>query len=107
MRDGVGQMRHAAGMTRRATAGKPRYRKIETAPEEMHRARLAEKAGAELFEDAVAIDEDLQEAPDSVGIVGSMRGVFGEFDRIGQFVRRLVDRNGDAEFIERGKRGSI
>jgi hypothetical protein len=41
----------------------------------MHRAGLAEEAGSELLEDAVAIDENLQEAPDSIGIVGSVRGV--------------------------------
>ena len=67
----------------------------------MHRARLAEEAGAELLEDAVAIDEDLQEAPDGVGIVGSVRGVFGKLHRIRQFVRHLVDGNGNAEFGER------
>ena len=54
MGDRVGQMRHTAGMARRATAREARHRQIETAPEEMHRARLAEEAGAELLEDAVA-----------------------------------------------------
>src|SRR5712672_995605 len=100
-------MRHAAGMARRAAAGKACDRKIETAPEEMHRACLAEEAGAELLEDAVGIDEDLQEAPDGVGIVGTVRGVFGEFYRIGQLVRGLVDGNGNAEFAKRGKRGDV
>ena len=71
--DRVGQMRHAAGMARRAAAGKARHREIEAAPEEMHRARLAEKAGAELLEHAVGIDQDLQEAPHRIGIVGGMR----------------------------------
>src|SRR5207237_7701685 len=60
--DRIGQVRHAAGMAGRATAGKPRHREIEAAPEEMHRARLAEEAGAELFEYLVGIDEDPEEA---------------------------------------------
>src|SRR5882672_469829 len=107
MGDRIGQMRHAARMARRATAREARYRQIETAPEEMHRACLAEEAGAELLEDAVGIDEDLQEAPDGVGIVGSVRGVFGEFYRIGQLVRCLVDGNGYTESAKRGKRGGV
>ena len=69
--DRIGQIRHTAGMARRATAREARHREIETAPEEMHRACLAEKAGAELLEDAVAVDEDLQEAPD--GVAGLVR----------------------------------
>ncbi len=39
-RHGVGQMRHAAGVARRPSAGKARHRQIERAPEKMHRARL-------------------------------------------------------------------
>ena len=49
-------------MPRRAAAGKPRHREIEAAPEEMHRARLAEEAGAELLEHAIGIDQDLPES---------------------------------------------
>ena len=100
----IGQIRHAAGMARRAPAGEARHREIETAPEEMHRARLAEEAGAELLEDAVAVHEDLQEAPDRVGIVGGMRGVLRKPDRVRQLVRHLVDGNGNAEFGKRGDR---
>src|SRR6202022_1989633 len=47
--DGIGQMRHAAGMARRAPTREPRHRKIKTAPEEMDWAGLAEERGAELF----------------------------------------------------------
>jgi len=53
--DRIGQVRHAAWMTRRAPARKARHREIETAPEEMHRARFAEKTSAELLEHAVAL----------------------------------------------------
>src|SRR6185295_12149811 len=107
MGDRVGQMWHAAGMTRRAAAGEARHREIETAPKEMHRARLAEKAGAELFEDAVAVDEDLQETSDGLGVVGGMRAVQREPHRIGQFVWHLVYGNSNAEFGKRGKCGGV
>ena len=73
----------------------------------MHRACLAEEAGAELLEDAIAVDEDLQEAPDGIGIVGGMRGILREPHRIRQFVRHLVDDNGNAEFGKCGQRGGV
>ncbi len=49
--DPVGQAGDAAGMFGRLSPGKARHREIEAAPEEMHRARLAEEAGAKAFED--------------------------------------------------------
>jgi hypothetical protein len=36
-----------------------------------------------------------------------VRGVLGKFYRIGQFVRHLVDGNGNAEFGKRGQRGGM
>src|SRR5205814_6447 len=63
-RDAVGQPGHAARMQRRAPAGKARDGEIETAPEKMHRAHLAEKAGAEEAEDALDLDQGLPEAAD-------------------------------------------
>src|SRR6476661_8436512 len=41
--DVVGQIRYAAGMTRRAPAREARHREVEAAPEEMHGARLAKE----------------------------------------------------------------
>src|SRR4051794_38744947 len=90
-----------------AAAGEARYREIKAAPEKMHRARLAEKAGAELLEDAVAVHEDLQEAPYGIGIVGGMAPVFRKPDRVRQFVWHLVDHNGNAELGQRGLRGGV
>src|SRR5437764_4110326 len=100
-------MRHAAGMARRAASRETRYRQVKTAPEEMHWARLAEKAGAELLEDAVAVQEDLQEALHGVWIVGRMRGVPRKPDRVRQFIRHFVDRDGNAELGERGHRRGV
>src|SRR5713226_2195461 len=90
-------MRHAAGMARRAPAGKACDCKIEAAPEEMHRACLAEEAGAELLEDPVGIHENLQKAPHRGRIVGCMFPVLRKPDRFRQFVGRLVDSDVNAE----------
>src|SRR5262249_9586250 len=80
--DRVRQMRDAARMARRGSTREAGHREIEASPEEMHRARLAEKAGAELLEDAIDIDKDLEEAPDRIAIVGGMDLVLGEFERV-------------------------
>src|SRR4029077_1199939 len=91
-------------MARRAPPGETRYRQVKTAPEEMHRARLAEESGAELLEDAVAVHKNLQEAPDRVGIVGGMGSVQRKPDRVRQLVRHLVDGKGNVEFGKRSDR---
>ena len=82
---------NAAGMARRAAAGKARHREIEAAPEEMHRACLAEKAGAELLEHAIDVDRNLKEAPHRRGVVGCMARILRKTDRVRQFVRHVVD----------------
>src|SRR3954470_23306506 len=100
-------MRHTAGVARRASSRETCHRKIETAPEEMHRAPLAEKAGAELLEHAIAVHEDLQETFYSVRVVGRMRAVQRKPDRVRQFVRHLVDSSSNAEFAERRHSGGV
>src|SRR3979411_631119 len=94
-------MRHAAGMPRRAPARKARHREIEAAPEEMHRARLAEEGGAELLEHPIGIDQYLKETPHSVRVVGGMLVVLRKPDRLGQFVGHLVDGDMNAKLRER------
>src|ERR1017187_3862268 len=93
-------MRYAAGMARRAPARKARHRKIETAPEEMHRAGLAEEGGAELFEHPVGIDKNLQKAPHRVGVVRGMPVVLRKSDRLRQFVGHVVNCDVNAEVRE-------
>src|ERR1700687_3209893 len=93
-------MRHAAGMARRAAAGKTRDREIKAAPEEMHRAGLAKEAGAELLEHPIGIDKNLKKAPHRVRVVGGWWVVLREADRLRKFVRHLVDRDMNAEFGE-------
>jgi hypothetical protein len=94
-------------MTRCAAAGEARHREIEAAPEKMHRARLAEEAGAELLEHPICVDQDLEEATCRVRIVGSMLAVLREPHRVGQLVGHIVDGDVDAEFGECSHDGGI
>src|ERR1700721_639937 len=94
-------MRNAPGMARCASARKTGYREIETAPEKMDRAGLAEKAGAELFEHPVDAYKNLQKPLHGVRIVGGMLVIIRKPDWIRQFVRHVVDRDVNAEFGER------
>src|SRR4051812_636038 len=47
---------------RRTSAREASHCKIETAPEKMHRARLAHKAGAKVLEHSIDLDEHLPES---------------------------------------------
>jgi len=67
----------------------------------MHRARLAEKAGAEMREHALRRRQHAKMPVGEVGVVCGMRAVFAETHGAGNFVRHLVDAHGDAEFGER------
>src|SRR4051812_23618519 len=79
-------MRHAAGMSWRASAREARHREIEAAPEKMYRAGLAQKAGAKFLEHAICTKQDLEKAADRIRIVGGMFDVLRKPDRIRQFV---------------------
>src|SRR6266851_4532735 len=71
---------------------------IEAAPEEMHRAYLADKSRAEHPEHLVDLSESAPEPVDHRGVVGRMRAVFlerhrvGNLDRHGPEARRQVER---------------
>src|SRR3984957_9789487 len=100
-------MRHAAGMARRAAPGKARHRKVKAAPEEMHRACLAEEAGTKLLEHPIGIGKHLEKAPYRRRIVGGMPVVLRKPDRLRQFVGHLIDRDVDAELGEIGHDGRV
>src|SRR5204862_4207946 len=61
----VGQSGHAARMGRSRAPGEPRDREVKAAPEEMDRARLADKSAAEELEDPVRLHERAPEAVSS------------------------------------------
>ena len=94
-------------MARRAPARKTGRREIEAAPEKMYRACLAEEAGAELLEHPVDIDQDLQEAPHRVWIVGRMLAVLRKPDRVRQFIGHLVDGDVNAKLGQISHHGGI
>src|SRR6516162_8861653 len=94
-------------MTRRAAAGETGDGEIETAPEEMHRARLAEETGAELLEHAVGIDEDLQKTPHRIRVIGCVPFIVRKSDGIGQLVRNLVDDDVNVELRERSQYSGV
>jgi len=73
----------------------------------MDRARLAQKAGAELLEHAVGVHKNLQEAPHRSRIIGGMFLVLRKPDRLRQFVRHFVDGDVDAGFPKRGHDGGV
>jgi hypothetical protein len=96
--------RHEIGVGHRrcASAGEARHRQIEAAPEEVHRARLAEKAATELVEDVRDRDHRAPASIGIVGIVGGMDGVLLEGDGIGDFDRHGPDVHIDAQCGESG-----
>src|SRR5690606_1414793 len=70
---------------------------IETAPEQMHGAGLAEKRRAESIEDPVDRHQGLMEALHRVAVIGPVAMVFGERYRIGYLVRFSTERRRAAE----------
>ena len=57
----------------------------------MHRAALADEAAAEFLEDPVGLHQDSPEPVDVVRIVGAVDLVLVETDRVGNFVRLVMD----------------
>ena len=83
-------MGHASGVARRTASGKSRYREVEAAPEEVHWACLAEKAGAELLEYTIGVDQNLEKALHRVRIVGGVSMVLRKADRLRYFAIRCA-----------------
>src|SRR5271156_3449892 len=84
-------------MARGRAAGEARDRQIETAPEEMDGAGLAEIAGAEQLEEAIHLDERAPEAMCGLGVIGGVDLVLRETDRVREFVRHFVDFHDNAQ----------
>src|SRR5437773_11237844 len=85
--DRIGQMRDATRMRRRGPARKARYRKIEAAPEKMHRTAFAAETRTKLLENSIGLQKD---APEPIGvfrIVSRMFLIAVERDRFRRFVR--------------------
>src|SRR5258708_10041659 len=89
--DGVRQVRHAAQMRRRLSAGKARHRQIKAAPEKMHRAHFAEKAGSKMRKHVVGRQQDAPETVGIVAVVGGVGEVLIEWDAIRDLARHCLD----------------
>jgi len=68
----------------------------------MHRARFAEKAGAEMREHLVGREQDAPEAVGVVAVVGGVRVVLIEWDAISDLARHCRNAYVDPEFAKRG-----
>src|SRR6266849_6251371 len=88
-------------MWRRLSSGKARHGQIKAAPEKMHRAHFAEKAGAEMRKHVVRREQHAPETVGIVAIVGGVREVPIEWDAISDLARHRRDGNLDVEFGER------
>src|SRR6516225_11934176 len=89
--DRIGKMRHASRMPRCGASGEAGHREVEAAPEEMHRAAFAEKAGAELREDPINLKQNSPETLRVFWSVGRMLRVLVERNRVGDLVRNAID----------------
>src|SRR5690606_17516823 len=70
---------------------------IETTPEEVHRARLAEERGTETLHHDADAYERLKEAADGLGIIGARCAVLREGDPVRNFARAAVESRRCAE----------
>ena len=93
----IRQCRDAAGVKRRATPGEPGHGKVETAPEQVDRADLADETRAEPLEDLRDRDKRPEKARDRVGIVGPGLPVVTERDRVRHLVGPAMKLRGAAE----------
>src|SRR5437868_11849990 len=67
----------------------------------MHRAALAQKSRAELFEDAIALDQDAPKPLDVFGLVGSVVLVFIEWSGIVKLHRLTINLYFDSQGLQR------
>src|SRR5438270_3815450 len=100
-------MGYSARMWRCRAAGKPRHRQIETAPEKMHRAAFAAKAGSKLFEHPIALQKHTPKSICVFGVVGPVLVVALKGHSVHNFVRRGVDLHGDAKLAQGFHNGTV
>src|SRR5262245_35785419 len=73
----VGEARNASWVPGGRSPGESGHREVEAPPEEVDRARLAQEGRPELLEDAVDLDQRLEEPVHGAGVVGAHRVVLG------------------------------
>ena len=90
-RDVIRQARNTARMQRRRAPGEPGYGEVERPPKEVDGTNLAKKACTEPKENAIDQNERAEEPLYRRGIVGPLLVVLPKWDRIGDFVRAIVE----------------
>ncbi len=103
----VRQVGHAAGMQRRPAAGEAGQGEIGRAPEEMDRAALPKKAGAEPAEHALDLHQGAPEVAGHSGVVDPGRMVLREGDWIGHLIGLGEDARPRSDALQRLHRGGI
>src|SRR5579883_285796 len=96
----IGLARDRVGPLRRRSAGEPSDRQIEAAPEEMHRAALADEARTKILQNRAGRNENAPEAMRILGIVRFMHFVLRERNRVSDLVRAGMNLYLDTERIE-------
>src|SRR5271165_261754 len=96
-----------AGTLRSGSPGKARHRQIEAPPEEMHRAYLADKARAKLFEHGIDPYQNAPEAMRCLRVVRRVNLVFLEGNWIEDLTRRGPDTHIHAKLAERRHEAAI
>src|SRR6185295_5523386 len=74
----------------RGPSREPRDRQIEAAPEKMHRAALPDEGRSELLEHPVGLKQHSPKSIRVLRIVRSVLVIFGEGNRVGNFVGLAV-----------------
>ena len=87
---------------RGAPSRKAGHRQVETPPEKMDRAALAQKRGAELLKDLVYLRQDAPEAVGVDGVVGGMDLILITANGIANFAGQGVDGDLDAQALQAG-----
>src|SRR5512142_2465714 len=82
------------------STGETRDRKIEAAPEEMHRAALAEETAAKVREQIMRIEQHTPEALRHLRIIGSVDFVAFKGNWIGDLHRHGPDLHINAELFQ-------
>src|SRR5437588_9217809 len=93
-------MRDSTFWRRRGAAGKARHRQIETVPEEMHRAYLADEAGTKFIHHPIGLQQGQPEFLRVDRIILRMGTVPVERNRILYFTRHRPDADVDSETPE-------
>lgn len=91
----VGDVWRVAIRRLRRAAREPRHREIETAPEKMHGADLADEARTEGAHHAGGLQQRLVETRDVFGIILRVRAIFIEGDAVFDLTRRGPDADVD------------